>query len=121
MSRAGALRGIPPASLHALYRPFWRPNLKILLFYLLLLAAGYLAWTATSLWLQLAMYVCMGYLWMGIVTFMHDAMHDILFAARWKNWAFGLFPLIHLVVTYITFKQDLLEHRRPYSIPSEPF
>lgn len=120
MSQAGALRGIPPASLHALYRGSRLPNLKIPLFYLLLVAAGYLAWTTTSLWLQFAMYVCMGYLWMGIVTFMHDATHDILFAARWKNWAFGLFSMIPLVITYITFKEDHLEHHRHNRSPKDP-
>jgi len=54
----------------------------------------------------------MGYLWMSIVTFMHDSTHGILFEASWKNWAFGLFSMIPLVVTFITFKEDHLEHHR---------
>ena len=58
------------------------------------------------------MYGCMGYLWMGIVTFMHDCTHGVLFKAAWKNWVFGVFSMIPLVVTFITFKEDHLEHHR---------
>jgi fatty acid desaturase len=112
MSRPGASRGLPPALLQELYQHSWRSNLKIPLFYLLLVAAGYWAWTTSSPWLRWTMYGCMGYLWMSVVTLMHDGTHDILFAARWKNWAFGIFSMIPLVVTFITFKEDHLEHHR---------
>jgi fatty acid desaturase len=120
MSRPEASRGVPPALLQELYRRSWRSHLKIPLFYLLLVAAGYWAWTTPSPWLQWAMYGCMGYLWMSIVTLMHDGTHDILFAARWKNWAFGIFSMIPLVVTFITFKEDHLEHHRYNRTAKDP-
>jgi fatty acid desaturase len=120
MSQAGASRGVPPTLLQELYRRSWRSHLKIPLFYLLLVAAGYWAWTTSSPWLQWAMYGCMGYLWMSVVTLMHDATHDILFAARWKNWVFGVFSMIPLVVTFITFKEDHLEHHRYNRTAKDP-
>jgi fatty acid desaturase len=98
----------------------WRYNAKIPLFYMLLIAAGFLAWTASSTWLQWLMYGCMGYLWMSIVTFMHDCTHDVLFKTRWKNWAFGVFSMIPLLVTFITFKEDHLEHHRYNRSPKDP-
>jgi fatty acid desaturase len=120
MSRPGASRGLPPAALQELYRRSWQAHLKIPLFYLLLVAAGYWAWTTPSPWLQWALYVGMGYLWMSVVTLMHDGTHDILFAARWKNWAFGIFSMIPLVVTFITFKEDHLEHHRYNRTAKDP-
>jgi fatty acid desaturase len=58
------------------------------------------------------MYGLMGYLWMSIVTFMHDCTHSVLFKAKWKNWAFGIFSTLPLFVTFISFKEDHLEHHR---------
>jgi fatty acid desaturase len=112
MSQVETARKIPPALLRELYQHRWRHNLKIPLFYGLLLAAGYLAWTTSSVWFQWVMYGCMGYLWMSIVTFMHDCTHETLFKRRWKNWAFGIFSMIPLLATFITFKEDHLEHHR---------
>ena len=112
MSQTETVRKIPPVLLRELYQHRWRHNLKIPLFYGLLLTAGYLAWTASSVWFQWAMYCCMGYLWMSIVTFMHDCTHETLFKRPWKNWAFGIFSMIPLLATFITFKEDHLEHHR---------
>jgi fatty acid desaturase len=58
------------------------------------------------------MYGMIGYLWMSIVTFMHDCTHSVLFKARWKNWAFGIFSTLPIIVTFISFKEDHLEHHR---------
>jgi fatty acid desaturase len=98
--------------LRALSRRVWYPNLKIPLFYGLLLGSGYAAWTTSSGWVEGLMYGVMGYLWMGIVTFMHDCTHGVLFKARWKNWAFGLFAILPLIITFSAFRADHLEHHR---------
>ncbi|MBI3245140.1 MAG: fatty acid desaturase [Deltaproteobacteria bacterium] len=120
MNQAGRNRVLAPASLKELYRHNWRPNLKIPLFYGMLFAAGYLAWRTPSPWARWSMYVGMGYLWMSIVTFMHDCTHDVLFKARWKNWAFGIFSMIPLLVTFVSFKEDHLEHHRYNRSPKDP-
>ena len=39
----------------------------------------WLAWTTESILLKWSAYLTLGYLWMGIVTFMHDATHNTLF------------------------------------------
>ena len=87
-------------------------NLKIPLVYALLIAAGYLAWTTPSPWLRWLMYGCMGYLWMSVVTFMHDCVHGVLFESKWKNWAFGVFSTIPIIITFVSFREDHLEHHR---------
>ena len=69
---------LSPAVLRALYRHVWYHNLKIPLFYGLLCGAGYVAWTTSSVWVEWLMYGAMGYLWMSIVTFMHDCTHGVL-------------------------------------------
>ena len=67
-------RSISPSELRQLYRHDWRHNLvKIPFFYALLVATGMVAWHASSAWVEWSAYVFMGYLWMGILTFMHDA------------------------------------------------
>lgn len=98
--------------LKSLHRRSWLPNLKIPVFYALLGAAGYLAWTTSNAGFRALLYVGMGYLWMSIVTFMHDCTHNSLFKARWKNWAFGVFSMVPLMATFISFKQDHLAHHR---------
>ena len=71
------------------------PNLtKIPLFLGLMVAAGWVAWTTTSSVALWTAYVALGYLWMGIVTFMHDGTHDTLFARPWLNTAFGVVAMI---------------------------
>ena len=103
---------LPQSLLRELYQLDWRPNLKIPLVYGLLSIAACLAWTTDSAWLRWAMYLGMGYLWMSVVTFMHDACHGVLFRARWKNWAFGIASTLPILVTFISFKEDHLEHHR---------
>lgn len=83
-----------------------------MLFYGLLIACGWVAWSGGSLWVRGPAYLAMGYLWMGIVTFMHDATHQVLFKKKWKNWVFGVFSMLPLIATYIAFKEDHLEHHR---------
>jgi hypothetical protein len=59
MSPREKARTLSPAVLEELYQPRWRHNLKIPLFYGLLLTASYLAWTASSVLFQWVMYCCM--------------------------------------------------------------
>jgi fatty acid desaturase len=105
-------RRISTERLKSLHRRSWAPNLKILACYALLGSAGHLAWTTSSAPFRGVLFVAMGYLWMSIVTFMHDCTHNSLFEARWKNWAFGIFSLVPLMVTFISFKRDHLAHHR---------
>lgn len=57
-------------------------------------------------------YLAMGYMQMGIVTFMHDCTHSVLFKTKWKNWVFGVFTMIPLVISFTAFKEDHLLHHR---------
>ena len=111
---------VPPTVLQALYRHTWYYNLKIPLFYGMLIGCGYVAWHTRSEWIQWFMYGGIGYLWMSIVTFMHDCTHSVLFKAKWKNWAFGIFSTIPIIVTFISFKEDHLEHHRYNRSPRDP-
>jgi len=112
MGQAEEAHQISRTLLRELYRHTWYHNLKIPLFYGLLIGSGYVAWNTSSIWVEWLMYGAMGYLWMSIVTFMHDCTHSVLFKARWKNWAFGIFSILPLIVTFISFKEDHLEHHR---------
>jgi len=120
MSQVKQTRKISSSLLKELYRQEWRYNLKILLFYALLCGFGYLAWTTTNPWGRWVMYLGMGYLWMSSVTFMHDSTHEVLFRARWKNWAFGVFSTIPIIITFCSFKEDHLEHHRYNRSPKDP-
>ena len=106
--------------LQELYRQTWYPNLKIPLFYGMLIGCGYVSWTTSSVWVEWLMYGIIGYLWMSIVTFMHDCTHNVLFKARWKNWAFGIFSTLPIIVTFISFKEDHLEHHWYNRGPKDP-
>lgn len=106
--------------LKSLHGRSWIPNLKIPFFYVLLGSAGYLAWTTSNPSFRWALYVAMGYLWMSIVTFMHDCTHSSLFKAKWKNWAFGVFSMLPLMATFVSFRQDHLEHHRHNRSPKDP-
>jgi fatty acid desaturase len=103
---------LPAALLRELYRQDWRPNLEILLVFGLLGATFWLAWTTPSTPLRLALYGGIGYLWMSVVTFMHDASHGVLFRAPWKNWLFGFVSTIPILITFTSFREDHLEHHR---------
>ncbi len=112
MQETSRAQSLPSSVLRELYQQDWRPNLKILLVYGLLGLAGFVAWTTPFPALRFGMYACMGYLWMSVVTFMHDASHGVLFRASWKNWAFGLASTIPIVITFVSFREDHLEHHR---------
>ena len=120
MSQAEKFHKLTPAALKELYRQRWSPNLKIPLFYGLLIGCGYVAWNTASVLVDWLMYSMMGYLWMSIVTFMHDCTHSVLFEARWANWAFGIFAMLPLIITFISFKEDHLEHHRYNRSPKDP-
>jgi len=120
MSQAEPVYKVAPAVLQELYRQSWYYNLKIPLFYAMLVSAGYVAWHTSSAWVQWLIYGTMGYLWMSIVTFMHDCTHSVLFKARWKNWAFGVFSTLPLIISFISFKEDHLEHHRYNRSPKDP-
>ncbi len=72
----------------------------------------WLAWTTESGLLRWSAYIGLGYLWMGIVTFMHDATHNILFEKKWENWTFGIIAMIPLMASFIAFKEDHMDHHR---------
>jgi fatty acid desaturase len=112
MSDAPPMHKVSPAVLRQLYQHTWYHNLKIPLFYAMIIAAGYVAWYAEPTWIRWLMYASLGYLWMSIVTFMHDCTHSVLFQKKWKNWAFGIFSTLPIIVTFISFKEDHLEHHR---------
>jgi len=111
---------VPPTVLRELYRHSWHHNLKIFPIYGLLVACGVIAWNAESQWVTWSAYACMGYLWMGVVTFMHDCTHQVLFEKKWKNWVFGIFSTVPIFVTFIAFKEDHLEHHRHNRSPKDP-
>lgn len=48
---------------------------------------------------------------MGIVTFMHEAMHNTLFEKKWKNWTFDII-MIPLMASLVALKEDRLEQHR---------
>ena len=120
MSHALRVQRVDPSVLKELYQHTWYYNLKIPLFYGFLFGLGAFAWNTESTALRWIAYVCMGYLWMSIVTFMHDATHQVLFKSKWKNWAFGIFSTLPIIVTFIAFKEDHLEHHRHNRSPKDP-
>lgn len=108
------------AELKKLYQHRWTPNLKIPLFYGIWIALGVLAWNSSHWILTWLCYLGMGYIQMGIVTFMHDCTHSTLFKARWKNRAFGIFAMIPFIISFTSFKEDHLIHHRYNRTPKDP-
>ena len=97
------------------------PNLiKIPLFIAIMIGLNWVAWTTELTLVRWIMYVGIGYLWMGMVTFMHDAGHFTLFRARWANWVFGIACMMPLMATFVGFKEDHLEHHRHNRSPEDP-
>ena len=77
------------------------PNLtKIPLFVAIMVALNWLAWTTDVTFVKWTAYVGIGYMWMAMVTFMHDAGHYTLFRTRWANWAFGIICMMPLMATF---------------------
>lgn len=100
-----------------------RPLLSIGKFFLFLSLMAFLTWLAWQIddvFVDWPIYLALGYLWMSIVTFMHDATHDSLFPRRWQNYAFGVVAMLPLMVSFIAFKEDHLEHHRHNRSPKDP-
>lgn len=120
MSRSSSTHRVAPSVLRDLHRHTWYHNLKIPLFYGIMAACAWISWHTPHAPLRWAAYASIGYLWMSIVTFMHDATHNVLFEEKWKNWAFGLFSTLPIFVTFVAFKEDHLEHHRHNRGPADP-
>ena len=106
--------------LRKLYQQRWLPNLKIPLFYVLWIGLGVVAWHSFHWAVTWSCFVAMGYMQMGIMTFMHDCTHGVLFKKKWKNWAFGTFAIIPMLISFISFKEDHLVHHRYNRSPKDP-
>ena len=98
----------------------WPNLIKIPLFVGLMAGLSWLAWHTGSNVVEWSAYVALGYLWMSMVTFMHDATHNSLFRSRGLNWAFGIITMIPIFASFITFKEDHLEHHRFNRSPRDP-
>jgi len=120
VGRPDGTHPVPPALLRELYRQSWPRNLKIFLIYAMLIGCGVLAWNAASPWIVWPAYIAMGYLWMSVVTFMHDCTHLILFRKRWKNWAVGIFSTLPILVTFTSFMDDHLQHHQYNRTAKDP-
>ncbi len=97
------------------------PNLtKIPLFIALMVGFGYTAWYADSPGIEWTAYIAMGFLWMSMVTFMHDALHHTLFRSKAANWAFGILCMLPIFATFVAFKEDHIEHHRYNRSPRDP-
>jgi fatty acid desaturase len=97
------------------------PNLiKIPLFVGIMIGLNWIAWTTELTLVRWVAYVGIGYLWMSMVTFMHDAGHFTLFRSRWANWVFGIACMMPLMATFVGFKEDHLEHHRYNRSPDDP-
>lgn len=93
---------------------------KFILFATLMALLTSLAWRSSSPYVDWPTYIALGYLWMSVVTFMHDATHDSLFPRRWQNQLFGTIAMLPLMVSFIAFKEDHLEHHRFNRSPRDP-
>jgi fatty acid desaturase len=97
------------------------PNLlKIPLFIGLMAGLTLLAWRTDSTLLRWTAYIGLGYLWMSMVTFMHDALHYTLFRNRILNWAFGILCMLPIFATFVGFREDHIEHHRHNRSPRDP-
>lgn len=112
---------LPRAELDRLRRPRPFYNLtKIPLFAALMVLLTWMAWEAHSPWALVPLYIAIGYLWMGMVTFMHDALHHTLFQSRAANWAFGILCMLPIFATFVGFREDHIEHHRHNRSPRDP-
>ena len=120
MSRPAPLQ-LSRADLDRLRKPVPFHNLtKIPLFVGLMAALTWMAWESESLWALIPLYIAIGYLWMGMVTFMHDALHYTLFQSRAANWAFGILCMLPIFATFVGFREDHIEHHRHNRSPRDP-
>lgn len=93
---------------------------KIPLFVGLMVGLTWMAWKSDDLWVLVPLYIALGYLWMGMVTFMHDALHYTLFRGRLANWAFGILCMLPIFATFVGFREDHVEHHRHNRSPRDP-
>jgi len=120
MSRPAIVQ-LSRADLDRLRRPRPFHNLtKIPLFVGIMVLLTGMAWQATSLWALVPLYVAIGYMWMGMVTFMHDALHHTLFRSRTANWVFGILCMLPIFATFVGFREDHIEHHRHNRSPRDP-
>ncbi len=97
------------------------PNLtKIPLFIGLMALFTWMAWRSDNPWLLVPLYIALGYLWMSMVTFMHDALHHTLFRSKAVNWAFGILCMLPIFATFVGFREDHIEHHRHNRSPRDP-
>ncbi|MEO8313742.1 MAG: fatty acid desaturase [Pseudomonadota bacterium] len=97
------------------------PNLtKIPLFIGLMVVLNLVAWNTQSTFILWSAYIALGYMWMGMVTFMHDALHYTLFRSRLLNWAFGIVCMLPIFATFVGFREDHVEHHRHNRSPKDP-
>lgn len=97
------------------------PNLtKIPLFLGLMVLFSWIAWNSYSPWVLAPCLIVLGYLWMGMVTFMHDALHHTLFRNKAANWVFGILCMLPIFATFVGFREDHIEHHRHNRSPRDP-
>jgi fatty acid desaturase len=120
MSRPAPVQ-LSRADLDELRRFRLLPNLtKIPLFLGLMVWLTWVAWNSTSAWTLVPVYIALGYLWMGMVTFMHDALHYTLFRSKALNWAFGILCMLPIFATFVGFREDHIEHHKFNRSPRDP-
>jgi fatty acid desaturase len=120
MSRPAQIQ-LSRADLDELRRFRLLPNLtKIPLFLGLMVWLTWVAWNATSAWTLVPVYIALGYLWMSMVTFMHDALHYTLFRSKGLNWAFGILCMLPIFATFVGFREDHIEHHKYNRSPRDP-
>ncbi len=116
-----ALPQIPRHELDQLREMRLLPNLtKIPLFVGLMVGLSWVAWNSDNPWVLVPVYIALGYLWMGMVTFMHDALHHTLFRSKAANWAFGILCMLPIFATFVGFREDHIEHHRHNRSPRDP-
>jgi fatty acid desaturase len=120
VGRQDGVQSVPTALLQELYRHTWWHNLKSIPIFAMLIGCGFVAWNAESPWVVWPTYLAMGYLWMSVVTFMHDCTHLVLFKKRWKNWVFGIVSTLPLPITFVSFMDDHLAHHKYNRSPKDP-
>jgi fatty acid desaturase len=109
------------ADLDALREIRLLPNLTKIPLFLGLMAAGtWVAWNSYNPLVLVPVYIALGYLWMGMVTFMHDALHHTLFRSKAANWAFGILCMLPIFATFVGFREDHIEHHRHNRSPRDP-
>ncbi len=97
------------------------PNLtKIPLFVGIMAGLSLIAWNTGSTLVLCAAYIGLGYMWMSMVTFMHDALHSTLFRSRAANWAFGIACMLPIFASFVGFREDHIEHHRHNRSPRDP-